>query len=276
VLIIGLGNSGSDIACDATSRAASVAVSIRRGYYILPKHIFGVPADEFAKSGIRLPAWLEVPIFERMQRILVGDTARLGMPKPDHRILNAHPLVSDQLLHYLRHGDITLKADIESFDGSQVLFTDGTRGEFDEILFCTGYQRAIPYLEEQYIERERTGIGHVLTVFSKQFPTLFTLGYAEGNGALFPNADYLARLIAEFAYAQDNNPEQAERFRKYITTAKLDVRGYRRLVNSPRHHGYCDTDTLITFAQRAFRKLGWPVPSADDYKALPHANSAPL
>jgi Flavin-binding monooxygenase-like len=275
VLIIGLGNSGSDIACDAAPRAACVHVSVRRGYYILPKHIFGTPADEFAKRGIRLPVWLEVPIFERLHRLLVGDASRWGMPKPDHKILNAHPLVSDQLLHFLRHGDITLVPDVTRFDGKRVHFKNGSSAEYDEVLLCTGYQRAIPYLAEEYVERERSGIGHVLTVFSRRFPGVFTLGFAEGNGALFPHADYLARLVAEYAHASTHAPEQAARFRRMIETANWDVRGERRLIDTQRHHGYCDTDTLIKFARRAFRRMGWPLPNAADYEHFPARTSDP-
>lgn len=268
VLVVGLGNSGADIACDIVGRAASVTVSIRRGYYMLPKHIFGVPADEFGKGGVRLPLWLEVPIFQLMQRWLVGDTTRLGMPKPTHRILEAHPLVNDQLLHHLRHGNLRLTADVARFEGSRVHFRDGHAEEFDEVLLCTGYQRALPYLEERYIERERSGIAHVLTVFSRQYPTLFTLGYAEGNGALFPHADLLAALTAQYAHARKHDPGRAAAFRKLIETTRWDVRGARQLIDSPRHHGYCDTDTLRKYAHRAFRQMGWQTPTAAEYASF--------
>jgi cation diffusion facilitator CzcD-associated flavoprotein CzcO len=48
VLVIGAGNSGVDIACDAARFADHAAISVRRGYYLVPKHIFGMPADAFA------------------------------------------------------------------------------------------------------------------------------------------------------------------------------------------------------------------------------------
>src|SRR5688572_14537266 len=71
VLIVGLGNSGADIACDAARVAGAAYVSVRRGYHFVPKHIFGMPADVFAHQGPRLPRWLETPIFSFILRFLI-------------------------------------------------------------------------------------------------------------------------------------------------------------------------------------------------------------
>jgi cation diffusion facilitator CzcD-associated flavoprotein CzcO len=68
VLIIGLGNSGADIACDAARFAEKAYVSVRRGYHFIPKHIFGKPADVFAHEGPKLPKWLEAHVFSWLQR----------------------------------------------------------------------------------------------------------------------------------------------------------------------------------------------------------------
>ena len=114
------------LACDAARYAKKAYVSVRRGYHFIPKHIFGKPADVFAHDGPKLPKWLELALFTWLQRIVVGDTTALGMPKPDHRVLESHPLMNDQLLHHLRHGDVTLKPDIEAFAGKSVRFKDGS------------------------------------------------------------------------------------------------------------------------------------------------------
>ncbi|MDP1776091.1 MAG: NAD(P)-binding domain-containing protein, partial [Moraxellaceae bacterium] len=139
VLIIGLGNSGADIACDAAANADAAFISVRRGYYFLPKHVFGIPVDEFAAKGPRLPMWLQRPAMTMLLRMVVGDTSRTGMPKPDHRIFESHPLLNSQLLHYLQHGDIKAKKDVKYFDGDDVVFTDGSREQIDLVLYATGY-----------------------------------------------------------------------------------------------------------------------------------------
>ena len=55
VLIIGAGNSGCDIAVDAVHHAASVDMSVRRGYYFVPRYLFGRPSDTL-NQGKPLPA----------------------------------------------------------------------------------------------------------------------------------------------------------------------------------------------------------------------------
>src|SRR5438445_48181 len=50
VMIVGAGNSGADIACDAASNAKQAFISMRRGYHFIPKHVFGMPADEFGEK----------------------------------------------------------------------------------------------------------------------------------------------------------------------------------------------------------------------------------
>jgi thioredoxin reductase len=271
VLVVGLGNSGADIACDAARAARQTLVSIRRGYYFIPKHIFGKPADVFAHDGPKLPKWLEAPIFTWLQRLLIGDTTALGMPKPDHGILEAHPLVNDQLLHHLRHGDVTLKPDVARFAGKIVHFTDGSSAELDEVLLATGYRTTLPYLDSSEIEWRGQRVSHFLTVFSRKHPTLFTLGLAELNGALYPHLDRWAALVAGYAHARRNDPSAAARFREIVNTSDLDLGAGVHYVKSARHDFYCDTDVLAATTLRTFRRMGWKPPRDEDY---PRVNGA--
>jgi len=259
VLIVGLGNSGADIACDAARVAQTAHVSIRRGYHIVPKHVFGIPADAFANDGPRLPLWLEIPILGFLLRLIVGDTSKVGMPRPDHRILESHPLVNDQLLSHLRHGDVRLVADVERFDGAEVVLRDGERLELDLVLLATGYTRRIPYLDASYLDGSWAA-GQLLTTFSRRYDSLFTLGFAELNGALFPHLSRLAGLVARVARAQLSEPEVAERFFAWARATKVDLSGGRRLIATRRHEHYTDEHALDRATRRAFRRMSWICP----------------
>lgn len=260
VVIVGLGNSGADIACDAARSARKTYVSIRRGYHFVPKHIFGKPADVFAHEGPRLPLWLEQPLFSRLLRLLVGDTTKLGMPKPDHKVLQSHPLLNDQLLHHLRHGDVELCGDIARFDGPRVVFKDNGSVEADLLLFATGYSRKIAYLDESAFDGSWAA-SHFLTCINRRFDSLFTLGFAELNGALYPHVGRLAALIARIAHAQLHEPSEAERFYEWARKTKFDLSGGRRLIDTPRHAHYCDDHALFKATRTAFKKMSWPMPS---------------
>jgi hypothetical protein len=254
VLIVGLGNSGADIACDAARNARLARVSVRRGYHLVPKHVFGMPTDVFANDGPHLPLWLERPLFGLLLRVLIGDVQKLGMPKPDHAVLETHPLMNDQLVHHLRHGDVALCPDVEAFDGSDVVFRDGSRQEFDLVLCATGYTRRIPYLDPSFLDGGTWAAGQFLTCISRRYSGLFTLGFAELNGALYPHLSRMAALIGEFLVCKD--VARVERFRAWVTSAKLDLNGGRHLVATERHAHYCDDHALQKALERAFSVLG--------------------
>ena len=146
-MVVGAGNSGCDIACDAGRNADAAYISVRRGYWFIPKHVFGKPADVFAEEGPTLPMWLEQFAFGKMLRLLNGDMTRLGLPKPDHKLFETHPILNTQLLHYLQHGDVIAKPGIETTEGNTVTFTDGTTVDVDLIMLATGYVHKVPFAQ---------------------------------------------------------------------------------------------------------------------------------
>lgn len=259
VLVVGLGNSGADIACDAARHAAAAYVSVRRGYHFVPKHILGSPADVFAHQGPRLPRWLEGPVFGFLLRLLVGNTTKLGMPVPDHRVLESHPLLNDQLLSHLRHGDVRLVPDIERFDGEDVVLRGGERIGVDLVLLATGYTRRIPYLDPAHLDGTWAA-GQLLTTFSRRYDSLFTVGFAEINGALFPHLSRLSALVAEVARSQLREPGVAERFLTWLRTTDFDLTGGRHLIATRRHEHYTDEHALELATRRAFRHMRWRCP----------------
>jgi cation diffusion facilitator CzcD-associated flavoprotein CzcO len=90
VLIIGAGNSGCDIAVDAVHYAQSVDISVRRGYYFVPKYVFGKPADTL--GGKRpMPRWLKQKFDSMVLKWFTGDPVRFGFPKPDYKMYESTP-----------------------------------------------------------------------------------------------------------------------------------------------------------------------------------------
>ena len=185
VLVVGAGNSGVDIACDAAFAADQAFLSVRRGYHFIPKHLFGKPSDVFAHNGPHLPHWIEVRAFSVMLRMLNGDLTRLGLPKPDHRVFESHPLMNTQILHYLGHGDCIAKADVASFDGPEVVFTDGTREQIDLVITATGYHHASPYLDDGVLEMKGGRPDLYLGMFARNHHNLAVLGFVEFASAWY-------------------------------------------------------------------------------------------
>ncbi len=253
VLVVGLGNSGADIACDAASSAEQAYVSTRRGYHFIPKHILGEPSD----NTEWLPIWGERLLYNVMKPLVIGDVRRWGLPKPDHKLFETHPLLNTQLLHYLQHGDITAKPGIERFDGPAVVFTDGTRIEVDLVVFATGYRMSIPFLPEEYIAWNGTRPTLYLHAFSTTHRNLFGISYLEVNSSAYTLFDHIASLIAQYLDDERRRPEKAAEFRRFIATDDPDLSGGVRFVDSARHANYVEVRAFRRHIHRLIKRMGW-------------------
>jgi hypothetical protein len=258
VLIVGLGNSGVDIACDACHGAARVAVSLRRGYHIIPKHILGKPADVFADDSPPLPIWMRQKIFGTLLRVLIGDLGKYGMPKPDHKLMETHPLLNDQFIHHLRHGDVTILGDIERFDGDNVVFRDGHREQFDEVICATGYDWEIPYIDEALLPWDRGRLHPPLAIFP-ELANLFLISFVESNGSSFSLFNEMSWAIGRAIAADWQRPEEYKRLQNIVKSQTFDVTGGLHMLGTDRHVGYMDNKTYRKALKKLRRQMGWPL-----------------
>src|SRR5690606_14805732 len=146
VLIVGAGNSGCDIAVDAVHHAQSIDISVRRGYYFVPKYVFGKPADSVG-GKFTLPPWLKQRIDSTILKWFTGDPSRFRLPRPDSKMSESHPVVTALILYPIGHGDVGVRADVARLAGHTVHFKDGSARDYDLILTATGYQLHYPFLD---------------------------------------------------------------------------------------------------------------------------------
>src|SRR5438046_2515396 len=89
VVVLGMGNSAMDIAVEASQVASKVFLAARRGAHVIPKYLFGRPLDQMGLSP-RVPWPVRQKILEGIIKTTTGSMERYGLPKPDHRIGEAH------------------------------------------------------------------------------------------------------------------------------------------------------------------------------------------
>ena len=258
VLVVGAGNSGVDIACDAASAADHAAISVRRGYHIVPKYIFGTPADEFADKGPHLPMPIAQRLLTLVLRAQVGDPSRHGWPKPDHRLFESHPILNDQILHHLRHGDLAVRPDVTGFDGGDVLFKDGTRERFDTVVMATGYGWPIPYVDRSLLRWRGGRADLYLHLFSREHPDLTAIGFTEGDGGAYGLFDEMADLIARATKLAETDAEAFARFRRIAEIETPDLSGGVRHVHSDRMANYLNMVTYRKVVARLRARFDWP------------------
>ncbi|MEV8266731.1 NAD(P)/FAD-dependent oxidoreductase [Microbacterium sp. NPDC076911] len=258
VLIIGAGNSGCDIAVDGVHHAASVDMSVRRGYYFVPRYLFGKPADTL-NQGKPLPARIKQFVDKRVLRAFTGDPVNFGFPKPDYKIYESHPIVNTLILNHLGQGDLQIRADIDHFDGSTVHFRDGSSGEYDLILLATGYTLDYPFVAREALNWTGWSPKLFLNVFPPSFNGLYVMGMIEASGIGWQGRYEQAELIAEYLRACEDAPERAEKFRERVTTEPWpDLTGGYNYLGLERMSFYVNKDAYRGAVRSAVSALRGP------------------
>ena len=255
VLIIGAGNSGCDIAVDAVHHAASVEMSVRRGYYFVPRYLFGRPSDTL-NQGKPLPAPIKQFLDRRVLRAYTGDPVRFGFPKPDYKIYESHPIVNTLILHHLGQGDLRVRPDIDRFDGSTVHFRDGSSGEYDTVLLATGYTLDYPFVAREELNWKGWSPTLFLNVFPPSFNGLYVMGMLEASGIGWQGRYEQADLIAQYLAALERHPERAEAFRSRATGEPWpDLTGGYHYLGLARMSYYVNKDAYRHAVRRATDSL---------------------
>lgn len=247
-LVLGIGNSATDIAVESSRVADKTFMAMRRGAWIMPKYLGGVPSDK-ATTGIMARAPLAVQSFflKIALRLSVGKLEDYGLPKPDHAPLHAHPTVSGDLIGRLGHGDITVKPNIERLDGDSVVFTDGTREKIDIVVYCTGYRITFPFFDESVISTQDNQVNLYHRVASIDHPGLYFIGLIQPLGAIMPLAEVQAEWVAELVSGHGSLPDRSTMARE---VAKEQSEMKRRYVTSKRHTVQVDFDPYLRTMSR--------------------------
>lgn len=211
VLVVGAGNTGCDIAVEAAQRAATCWHSSRRGYWYIPKYVFGRPVDQVNERvlALRLPLRVRQWLLQRTLRLAVGDLTRFGLPKPDHRVYETHPIVNSQLTYYIGHGRITPVPEVARFHRESVEFVDGRVAEPDLVVLATGYLPRFDFLEPDVIGVDEHGRPHLpLHVFS-QHPTLAVAGLLQPDSGVLGLVHWQTVAIARWLRLREVDPQRA-------------------------------------------------------------------
>lgn len=237
VLIVGAGNSGCDIAVEAAAVAQQTYLSLRRGYYFIPKYLFGQPADVFGELSVkwRLPLWLRRGIDTWTLNTVVGRPERFGFPKPDHRLFESHPTINSHILVHAGEGSIIPKPDVDRLHGREIVFTDGTSETIDIIVWATGYSPTFPYIDKQYVNWQREHPELYLHIFHPTIDNLAVLGLIKPDSGVWWICEQQAELVARFFLACRQYTPAAERFRRLKAGPQPDLGNGIRYLNSPRH-----------------------------------------
>uniref|UniRef100_A0A667YP74 Flavin-containing monooxygenase n=1 Tax=Myripristis murdjan TaxID=586833 RepID=A0A667YP74_9TELE len=200
VVVIGIGNSGGDIAVDISRVAEKVYLSTRSGAWVVSRvGQGGLPLDLVGFSRLvmmlhrLLPSWSAWTIKKTLNQAF--DHVLYGL-KPKHGFFTQIPVVNDELPGRIISGRVQVKPNVQEFCGSSVVFVDGsTIDKVDVVVFATGYNYSFPFLPPALQAKS----GYRLRLYQHVFPptlsppTLAVVGFIHAFGAINPMAEMQAR-----------------------------------------------------------------------------------
>ena len=240
VVVVGMGNSALDIAVEAARVARSSTISARRGQWVLKKHLLGRPSDQVALPGW-MPWWVTATRLE-LGAFLSGNAFKQGVPKPEHRPGQSHPVQSATFRDLVREGKITPRPAIDRLGRRSVHFADGTEATADLIVWATGYRVTFPFLDESLVAARDNDLPLWKRMVHPDLPGLWFIGLVQAVGAVMPIAEAQSQWAAEMLTGRYELPSGAEvRVRMQTDHA----RNKRHFYESERHTMEVDFDHYL-------------------------------
>jgi hypothetical protein len=210
-------------------------LSARRGAWILPKYVGSTPTDELGRQTplvTRLPFAVLRAMYHRKILKQQGAPQDYGLPEPDHKLGEAHPTISSEILPRIGHGRVKPKPNIERFDGGSVRFEDGSVERIDSIVWCTGYKISFPFLSGEVLEARDNVVPLYRRVVHPDRPGLYFIGLVQPLGAIMPLAEAQSEWLADVIEGRAELPDR-ERMHREIEREHEKMR--KRYVASKRH-----------------------------------------
>jgi putative flavoprotein involved in K+ transport len=146
VLVVGAGNSASEIALDLTTVGARVDLAVRTPPNIVRRDTFGVPSQLLGIALKRAPERVMNPLSAALRRVSVPDLSAHGLPAPAGdgftQFLRTRtvPILDHGFVDAVRAGRIRVVATVDGMAGAEVQLRDGTVLRPDAVICATGFR----------------------------------------------------------------------------------------------------------------------------------------
>ena len=152
VLVVGMGNTGAEIALDLAEHGVAAALSVRSPINIVHRDVLGRPTQQTSILLARLPTSIGDALARLLCDVTVGDIGRHGLPRSrvsPLRQLREHgrtPVIDVGTLARIKSGEIAVYPGIRRLVAGGAEFVDGRSAKFDAIVLATGYRAGVAAL----------------------------------------------------------------------------------------------------------------------------------
>ncbi len=184
VLVVGMGNTGAEIALDLAENNVNVGISIRSKQSIVPRDLFGRPIQKTALLLDKLPWDLGAHIGNLVRKLYFGDLTEYGIPvdtKPPIKLLRETgktPTIDLGTIAQIKAGKISMHGDISHFQNKKVNFKDGKSMRIDTVVLATGYFSKLDELLPEHSD-----------IFNPKGEPIDKIGEGENSGIYFIGFD---------------------------------------------------------------------------------------
>jgi cation diffusion facilitator CzcD-associated flavoprotein CzcO len=208
VLVIGMGNTGAEIALDMAEHKVDVSISVRGPINIVPRDIGGKPTQLTAIHLSMLPQGFSDWMGKQLQKITIGNLKKYGIETPkiapakQLRELNKTPVIDLGTVAQIKQGNIKIIKDISEFYDNGVTTIDGKEHPFDVVVLATGFKADVTDYNSNFksilspfeLPSDLIGKDH--------FENLYFLGYNSNKqggilGVIVDDSETIANTIRE-------------------------------------------------------------------------------
>ncbi len=205
VLVVGMGNTGAEMALDLLEHGAKPFISVRRPINIVRRDVFGRPAQPTAIFLSRFPNWFYDLVTGLSQKLTVGDLSKYGLGKPAHPASydtrrGKIPVIDLGTLDQIKAGNITVLPAVQQVNAKTVAFTDGRELPFDAIMLATGYKPGLTSILADALSARilnERGYPRSLWFDEPSLRGLYFLGYTTPLTGIIYNLNIDSAQIAE-------------------------------------------------------------------------------
>ncbi|HYR31453.1 MAG TPA: NAD(P)/FAD-dependent oxidoreductase [Gemmatimonadales bacterium] len=143
VLVVGVGNSGAEIASEIARAGGNVTVAVRSGANVVPLTLAGLPIQYVSYWVRKLPRRVQEGAVALVRVLTELRRGKPVLPRPAHSPLDAIPVIGFHLVDAIAQGLIEVRGGVTALTADGARFTDGTTGRFDDIILATGFTAAV-------------------------------------------------------------------------------------------------------------------------------------
>lgn len=178
VLVVGVGNSGSEIAVELADAGRDVAISVRSGALFVPRPTSVRVSQASAYLLRTLPPHLANLALKAVRR----DHADVGLPLPPTCPIDTYPVVGFDLPDAVRAGRVITVPELRSVGVDRAEFADRNERVIDAIVMATGFRPTLDWLPPGVVELRGDGTPVVDdSGRSLRHPALYCVGFSYPN-----------------------------------------------------------------------------------------------